>query len=97
MSTQAHRLPSGGRVDRGTVLTFTVDGVEHTGHPGDTVASALIAAGRLRVGDSIYLGRPRGILAAGSEHRDDRRDPAHHQHEISVRSPPWRSCARPPS
>ncbi len=67
MSTQANRLPSGGRIDRTTVLTFTVDGVEHTGHPGDTVASALIANGRVRIGDSIYRGRPRGILAAGGE------------------------------
>ncbi|WP_235530963.1 MULTISPECIES: 2Fe-2S iron-sulfur cluster-binding protein [unclassified Nocardioides] len=67
VSTQMNRLPSGGRIDRSTVLTFTVDGVEHTGHPGDTVASALIANGRVRVGDSIYRGRPRGILAAGGE------------------------------
>ena len=67
MSTQSHRLTTGGRIDRDTVLTFTVDGVDYTGHPGDTVASALLANGRLRVGDSIYRGRPRGILAAGGE------------------------------
>ena len=67
MGTQTNRLPSGGRIDRGTEITFTVDGVEHTGHPGDTIASALIANGRVRVGDSIYRGRPRGILAAGGE------------------------------
>lgn len=67
MSTQANRLPSGGRIDRSTVLTFTIDGVELTGHPGDTIASALIANGRIRIGDSIYRGRPRGILAAGGE------------------------------
>ncbi|MEH0110430.1 2Fe-2S iron-sulfur cluster-binding protein [Tersicoccus sp. MR15.9] len=62
---QSHRLDSGGRIDRDTTLTFTVDGTTYTGHPGDTVASALVAAGALRVGDSIYKGRPRGILAAG--------------------------------
>ncbi|MFC5728132.1 MULTISPECIES: 2Fe-2S iron-sulfur cluster-binding protein [Nocardioides] len=67
MSTQSHRLPTGGRIDRDTVLTFTVDGEQLTGHPGDTIASALIANGRVRVGDSIYLDRPRGILAAGGE------------------------------
>ncbi|TDD30474.1 FAD-dependent oxidoreductase [Kribbella turkmenica] len=67
MSGQSHRLPSGGRIDRSTVLTFTVDGVDYTGHPGDTVASALLANGRIRVGDSIYRGRPRGIVAAGPE------------------------------
>jgi len=67
MNSQSHRLPSGGRIDRSTVLTFTVDGVEHTGHPGDTVASALLANGQVRVGDSIYRGRPRGIYSAGGE------------------------------
>lgn len=64
---RSHRLPTGGCIDRDTVLTFTVDGEQLTGHPGDTIASALIANGRLRVGDSIYRGRPRGILAAGGE------------------------------
>jgi sarcosine oxidase subunit alpha len=39
MSTQSRRLPTGGRIDRDTVWTFTIDGVEYTGHPGDTVAS----------------------------------------------------------
>jgi sarcosine oxidase subunit alpha len=67
MSSQSHRLPSGGRIDRSTVLTFTIDDVEYAGHPGDTVASALLANGRVRVGDSIYRGRPRGIVAAGPE------------------------------
>ncbi|GGC93496.1 sarcosine oxidase subunit alpha [Tersicoccus solisilvae] len=68
MSTPAspsHRLDRGGRIDRDTTLTFTVDGTTYTGHPGDTVASALVAAGALRVGDSIYKRRPRGIVAAG--------------------------------
>jgi sarcosine oxidase subunit alpha len=67
MSSQSHRLSSGGRIDRNATLTFTVDGTEYTGHPGDTVASALLANGRVRVGDSIYRGRPRGIVAAGAE------------------------------
>jgi sarcosine oxidase subunit alpha len=67
MSSQSHRLPEGGRIDRSAVLTFTVDGVEYAGHPGDTVASALLANGRVRVGDSIYRSRPRGIVSAGPE------------------------------
>ncbi|MEV4381198.1 sarcosine oxidase subunit alpha family protein [Streptosporangium sp. NPDC049644] len=67
MSAQPHRLPSGGRIDRDTVLRLTVDGQELTGHPGDTVASAMLAAGRLDVAPSIYRGRPRGIVAAGVE------------------------------
>ena len=67
MSTQTNRLPSGGRIDRGTELRFTVDGVELTGHPGDTIASALLANGLVEVAPSIYRGRPRGIVAAGVE------------------------------
>ena len=67
MSNQSHRLSTGGRIDRGTELRFTVDGTDYTGHPGDTVASALLANGRIRVGDSIYRGRPRGIMTAGVE------------------------------
>lgn len=72
MTTHQHppasrRLPSGGRIDRSTVLTFTVDGVAYTGHPGDTVGSALLANGRSRVADSLHRGRPRGIVAAGVE------------------------------
>ncbi|MFI0821146.1 sarcosine oxidase subunit alpha family protein [Streptomyces sp. NPDC021098] len=67
MTDQPFRLPHGGRVDRGTVLRFTVDGRELTGHPGDTVASAMLAGGLVEVAPSIYRGRPRGILAAGPE------------------------------
>jgi sarcosine oxidase subunit alpha len=61
------RLSSGGRIDRATPLRFTVDGVVHTGFRGDTLASALLGAGVARVGASPYLGRPRGIVAAGVE------------------------------
>ncbi|MEU7382787.1 sarcosine oxidase subunit alpha family protein [Streptomyces sp. NPDC042207] len=67
MTDQEFRLPHGGRVDRGTVLRFTVDGRELTGHPGDTVASALLAHGAVEVGPSLYRGRPRGIVSAGVE------------------------------
>lgn len=65
--SQYRRLPTGGRIDRSRELRFTVDEVEYVGHPGDTVASALLANGQGRVGDSIYKGRPRGIVAAGVE------------------------------
>lgn len=57
----------GGRIDRSRVLHFTFDGVELTGHPGDTLASALLANGVHRVGTSVNLGRPRGIGAAWAE------------------------------
>ncbi|WP_243793622.1 FAD-dependent oxidoreductase [Saccharopolyspora gloriosae] len=60
------RLPSGGRIDRSRTIECTVDGVPLRGHPGDTLASALLAAGRLEVAPSTYLGRPRGIVTADS-------------------------------
>jgi sarcosine oxidase subunit alpha len=64
---QRFRLPRGGRVDRGTLLRFTVDGRELTGHPGDTLASAMLANGLVEVAPSLYRGRPRGIVTAGVE------------------------------
>ncbi|MBC9821129.1 FAD-dependent oxidoreductase [Terrabacter sp. MAHUQ-38] len=64
---QPNRRPKGGAIDRGRPLTFTVDGTTLTGFAGDTLASALVANARLRVGDSIYLRRPRGIMTAGVE------------------------------
>lgn len=45
--------------------TLTVGDREYSAAAGDTVASALLANGRIRIGDSLYLGRPRGILSAG--------------------------------
>jgi sarcosine oxidase, subunit alpha len=67
VSTQPRRLSAGGRIDRSTELTFTVDGQSYIGHPGDTLASALMAAGVIETGPSIYRLRPRGIVAAGVE------------------------------
>ncbi|MHA6627153.1 2Fe-2S iron-sulfur cluster-binding protein [Pseudonocardia sichuanensis] len=61
------RVPARGRIDRGTTCTFTFNGERLTGHPGDTLASALLAHGRHRVTTSIALGRPRGIAAAWAE------------------------------
>lgn len=58
------RLGTGGRIDRTRTLRFTFDGIELTGHPGDTLASALLASGRIEVGPSIYRDRPRGIVTA---------------------------------
>ena len=61
------RLPAGGRIDRRTTYRFTFGGVAYTGHPGDTLASALLAHGVHATGTSIALGRPRGIGAAWAE------------------------------
>ncbi len=67
MTQHRGRLQAGGIVDRGAPLTFTLDGTPVQGFAGDTVASALIGAGRIRVGDSIYRSRPRGVLTSGVE------------------------------
>ncbi|HVH81343.1 MAG TPA: 2Fe-2S iron-sulfur cluster-binding protein, partial [Stellaceae bacterium] len=65
--TQPYRLPSGGRIDRSQTLRFRFDGREYEGHPGDTLASALLANGVRLVGRSFKFHRPRGIFAAGME------------------------------
>ena len=67
MTAASHRLPSGGRIDRGREVRIRVDGRELTAHPGDTVASAMLAHGLVEVGHSQYEHRPRGIVAAGVE------------------------------
>ncbi|MGW4562892.1 sarcosine oxidase subunit delta family protein, partial [Streptomyces sp. NPDC004561] len=61
------RTPTGGRIDRGTPLTFTFDGTAYEGYRGDTLASALLANGVVKAATSIRLGRPRGIFSAGVE------------------------------
>jgi len=64
---QINRLRDKGLVDRKRVIGFNFDGVRLTGHPGDTLASALLANGVRLVGRSFKYHRPRGILTAGSE------------------------------
>ena len=65
--TQPNRLTSGGLIDRSCALHFTFDGKTYAGHPGDTLASALLANGVILTGRSFKYHRPRGILSAGSE------------------------------
>ena len=61
------RLASGGVIDRTRALRFTFDGKAYAGHPGDTLASALLANGERLVGRSFKYHRPRGIFSAGAE------------------------------
>ena len=61
------RLASGGVIDRTRELRFTFDGKAYAGHPGDTLASALLANGERLVGRSFKYHRPRGIFSAGAE------------------------------
>jgi sarcosine oxidase subunit alpha len=63
---QVNRLRDKGLVDRKKVVGFNFDGTRLTGHPGDTLASALLANGVRLVARSFKYHRPRGILTAGS-------------------------------
>ena len=65
--SRSTRLASGGLVDRSTDLAFTFDGRAYAGHPGDTLASALLANGVTLVGRSFKYHRPRGLLSSGPE------------------------------
>ncbi|MEP5761775.1 MAG: 2Fe-2S iron-sulfur cluster-binding protein [Litoreibacter sp.] len=60
------RVEGRGDIDRSRKVAFTFDGVEYHGHPGDTVASALLANDVNLVGRSFKYHRPRGILTDGS-------------------------------
>ena len=57
----------GARIDRGRTIHFRFDGRTLAGHPGDTLASALLANGIHLVARSFKYHRPRGILSAGAE------------------------------
>jgi sarcosine oxidase subunit alpha len=61
------RLQAGGRIDRAATVPFRFDGRAYAGHPGDTLASALLANGVMLTGRSFKYHRPRGIVAAGPE------------------------------
>ncbi len=61
------RLKSGGHIDRTTTIGFRFNRKVFTGHPGDTLASALMANGVRLMGRSFKYHRPRGVLTAGSE------------------------------
>ena len=63
----SHRLGGEGAIQRDRTLSFTFDRRRYSGHPGDTLASALLACGVRLVGRSFKYHRPRGLLAAGSE------------------------------
>jgi sarcosine oxidase subunit alpha len=67
MSGPGHRLATGGAIDRTRVLRFRFDGREFAGHPGDTLASALIANGVSVVGRGFKFHRPRGVFGAFAE------------------------------
>ncbi|HWN27660.1 MAG TPA: 2Fe-2S iron-sulfur cluster-binding protein [Actinomycetospora sp.] len=51
-------------IDRRRTLDFRWNGVRYTGHPGDTIVSALAAAGERVFSRSYKYHRPRGLLTA---------------------------------
>ncbi|MET0449302.1 MAG: 2Fe-2S iron-sulfur cluster-binding protein, partial [Aeromicrobium sp.] len=62
------RLADGGSmIDRSRPVTITVDGDPVQAFAGDTLASAMLAAGVRRVAAGIYSGRPRGLVGLGAE------------------------------
>ena len=65
--SQPFRTAEGGLIDRTRTLGFAFDGRRYEGHPGDSLASALIANGVRLVGRSFKYHRPRGIMADGVE------------------------------
>ena len=65
---QPFRLAAGGIcIDRSRRLRFRFNATDCEGHPGDTLASALIANGVRLVGRSFKYHRPRGLVSAGAE------------------------------
>ncbi len=54
-------------IDRARPISFRFDGAAYRGFAGDTLASALLAAGVRVMGRSFKYHRPRGTFTAGSE------------------------------
>ncbi|MDK3072814.1 sarcosine oxidase subunit alpha family protein [Sedimentitalea sp. JM2-8] len=64
----SHRLADHGRlIDRSKRIGFSFNGAPLAGHPGDTLASALLANARMMVGRSFKYHRARGVVASGAE------------------------------
>ncbi|WP_375228256.1 sarcosine oxidase subunit alpha family protein [Roseobacter sp. S98] len=61
------RVEGKGLIDRSRSMRFQFDSIGYTGFGGDTVASALLAAGQRVVARSFKYHRPRGVMTAGSE------------------------------
>ncbi|MDB5805630.1 MAG: aminomethyltransferase [Betaproteobacteria bacterium] len=59
------RLPpqAGEWIDRGKPLRFTFEGIGYEGYAGDTISSALLAAGVRVLGRSFKYHRPRSVLS----------------------------------
>jgi sarcosine oxidase subunit alpha len=80
------RLPAGGAIDRARPVRFRFDGKSYTGFAGDTLASALLAAGVCVVARSFKLHRPRGVLSAGPEEPNAIVDVLGTRHDTNLRA-----------
>src|SRR5262245_40875289 len=60
-----YRLPAvaGEWIDRAQTIEFSFEGKRYSGFAGDTISSALAAAGVMIMGRSFKYHRPRGILS----------------------------------
>jgi sarcosine oxidase subunit alpha len=67
MSGYRLAAPAGAWIDRTRPVRFSFNGREVHGFAGDTVASALLAAGHVHVARSYKLHRPRGVFSCGFE------------------------------
>lgn len=67
MSGRRLGAPQGSRIDRNRPLSFRFGSREVSAFAGDTVASALLAAGIREIGPSFKLRRPRGVFSCGAE------------------------------
>ncbi|MCX8520863.1 MAG: 2Fe-2S iron-sulfur cluster-binding protein, partial [Rhodoferax sp.] len=66
MST--HRINNlGSRINRAQPIPFQFNGRSYSGFAGDTLASALLAAGESVLSHSWKYHRPRGIVTSGIE------------------------------
>jgi len=63
----ARSQTGGSRIDRQRPLAFRFNGRDFQGYAGDTLASALLAAGETVLSRSWKYHRPRGILTSGVE------------------------------
>ena len=112
MTDQRTGSPTAAASTAARVLRFTVDGVELAGHPGDTLASALLANGSVEVG-AVALPRPparhrrrrrRGAQRPGADRRRRARSRCCPPRRPSCttacpprRCPGWAGSTRPPT
>ena len=54
-------------IDRSRTISFTFNGRSYSAHPGDTIASALVANGVKIISRSFKYHRPRGLMAYGHD------------------------------